>query len=166
MNIKTKKELVTKFFQLMLDAAKQKESQFVDGLASEHKKEFEITKKKIIISVKPSEIEGLLNVSYNELFYLGPCFIHIIPKMPDNILDYYHEAYIFEEETEKLYLTRDGYTEEIHINDIAKFKKTTTAIMGNNKDKCLTNEEISTLITSNGGHVPTRLVNQIEARVF
>lgn len=173
MNIKAKKDLLKRFFQMMLDAVKEEAE---GGIKEKEKKkqEFDVIREQIVKHVKLSEIEGLLNYVYNELFILDPCPIYLEPNeesATDEVLKTIHgTCYTFIEETSKLYYYQYSNearwsSEEVKI-DVDKFKQKLTLIMENNKRKRLSKEEIDTLITSDTGHVPHRLINQIEAARF
>lgn len=87
------------------------------------------------------------------------CGIHWETELPNNLNnEHFEDSYVFVRSIQTLFYIRGGQAEEVKINDMEKFTKSFKEIMKTQDYKYyrkhLSHEEINTLITSNGGHIP------------
>ena len=81
--------------------------------------------------------------------------LYIRSERPNPIGELYYNHYLFINGQELLYIRRNGDVETVNIHDMNQLKNELVKINPEQSDEIdLLDEQIKTLITSNGGHVP------------
>ena len=89
------------------------------------------------------------------------CDLHLMSAVPTDLLQY-KNSYILLNNEQVIYVKSDGIKEEVQINDMSLLVKEVNKVKEENSSKIYLNKEKThDIITSNGGHIPTKVQQAI-----